>query len=76
MFALPAAIPVTTRVLLSIVAAEGLELVQEPAAEINGIVMVLPSQTEDAPPIVPALGKGLTVTTCVAKVVPQKLVIR
>jgi hypothetical protein len=49
-----------------IVAKDGFELVHTPTEDINGIVVVAPAHTLFAPPIVPALGIGLTVIILVA----------
>ena len=67
--------PVTTLDEL-IVATDGSELLHTPDADINGMVVVAPTHTALAPPIAPALGNAVTVTTCVAYAVPQKLVMR
>ena len=46
---------------------------QEPPATASERVMLLPRHTDAAPVIVPALGNGLTETTCVAVAAPQPL---
>ncbi len=75
MVAFPAAIPITTPVFISTVAAAVLLLLHKPPLRplvVN--VACEPAQTALAPDTVPALGSGFTKIICDALVVPQALV--
>lgn len=74
MVVLPAATPVTTPVLASIVATAVVPLLQVPPAILLLSIMVEPTQTEEAPLMVPAFGTGLTVMFADAVADPQTLV--
>jgi hypothetical protein len=65
MTAVPAAIPVTTPVLIPTVAFAGALLVQIPPGVVEASDVVNPTQTLIVPVI--GLGRGFTVTTLVAK---------
>ena len=71
--AVPNATPVTTPVLLT-EAIEVLELLHVPPETLSDSGVVEPAQTVVVPDILPAVGKGLTVTDDVALAVPQLLV--
>jgi hypothetical protein len=66
----PAAMPLTIPS-VDIEATEGSVLSQVPPLVVLLSVMVLPAQTTDGPLMVPAAGRGLTVTSTVAFAVPQ-----
>ena len=74
MVVLPAATPVTTPVLASIVATAVVPLLQVPPAILLLSIMVVPTHTEEAPLMVPAFGIGLTVMFADAVADPQTLV--
>ena len=58
----------------STVANAGAVLLQVPPVAPSVNPVVLPTHSDDAPDIVPASGKGLTVNACVAAAVPQPFV--
>ena len=73
MVAVPAATPVTVPVLPTVVTVVAVLLHAPPVvASLNPVVD--PAQTIAVPVIVPADGKGLTLTTLIAAAVPQPLV--
>ena len=72
MVAVPEETPVTTPVLPTVATAV-LDDDHTPPPEGSVRVIVLPAQTDDVPVIEPAIGSGLTVTTCVATTLPQLL---
>ena len=74
MVAVPAAIPVTVPVLLTVATAMLLLLQVPPAAAIASLnVVVVPAHRVVAPDMLPAFGSVLTVTTVVVTAVPQAL---
>ena len=75
MLAVPVVMPVTSPV-LSTVAIEVLLLVQVPVPKLpaSDSVVMLPAQTDVEPLMVPASGRGLTVTAAKVLTVPQLLV--
>ena len=70
---MPEATPVTTPVLL-MDAIEVLELLHVPPETLSNNDVVEPAQTVVVPEILPAVGKGLTVTKAIVTAVPQLLV--
>ena len=74
MVSVPAALPVTTPPALTPASAYT-ELQVPPAVPVASVRVIWePAQTVDRPLMAPALGIGLTVTTCVVAIVPQLLV--
>ena len=73
MVALPAVIPVTSPVELTLAIPED-AVDQLPPLTVDESAVFAPVQTEAAPEIEPALGNGLTVIGAVATLVPQLLV--
>jgi hypothetical protein len=71
--AVPAAMPVTTPLVLTVAIPAAPVLQVPPLAKLLNEV-VLPAQIVAVPVIVPASGSGLTVTICVATAVPQLFV--
>ena len=65
--------PVTTPE-ASTVPLPGFALLQTPPPAASVSAVVAPTQTVSVPVMVPALGNGLTVTTCVAAAAPHVLV--
>ena len=72
MVEVPADTPPTVPLLT--VATPVLVLLHTPLGEASVNAVVEPAHTVAVPVIVPATGNGLTVTTCVAAIVPQPLV--
>ena len=71
MTVVPAVNPVTSPLPAPTVATTGSLLVQLPPGTPSVIVIDEPTQTLDAPDIVPAVATGLIVITLVARAVPQ-----
>ena len=72
MVALPELIPVTIPPVT--LATDVLVLLHVPPLAASLSVLFAPTQTVDAPLMLPALGNGLTVIFCVAATVPQTFV--
>jgi len=70
MVADPAAMPVTTPELFTEAVPDAEEL-HEPPDVPSVRLTVAPTQTDEAPEIVPALGAAFTVIACVALALPQ-----
>ena len=71
----PSATPVTIPV-VPMVAASVLVLLHVPPEVVLVSVIVLPAQTDEAPPIVPTPTAGLMVSACVVEARPQPLVMK
>jgi hypothetical protein len=72
MVTVPDASPLTTPEEFTVAIVDAL-LLHEPPDAVSVKVIDEPTQTDDAPPINPAFGNGLTVTLFVVTAVPQLL---